>query len=413
MLRQLQLFQQAGLGDFRSLLIGVAQDPAMLAFLDAGVNVKGSPNENFAREIMELFTMGVGHYSEQDIREAARAFTGWNFSGLEFQASAELHDAGEKHFLGQHGPFDGVDVIDIILEQDVTAAYIAGKLYVFFVREDIDPAFQAELGKRLSALDYDLSAYLEMLFSSKDFYARNSIGTRIKGPVELLISTYKKAGLDNVPGVPDFNLTTEALGQRLMHPPTVAGWSQGRHWITPSLLFERGNFVLDMVFPDIAFIPPDRYPTYGSPIITVHKRLRQGMDITSATKPPGKNTSNDMMAASNILADRDEAFNTRYGSYRGWQMAIERVKPLSRHTARLNLTKLVMQAKLTTSREVVDYFAMRFMSVRLDEETRVMIAEFLQAELGTDDIVMASSYLEESLRVVLHVILSQPEYQLG
>ena len=358
-----------------------------------------------------MFTMGVGHYSETDIREAARAFTGWNFEGLDFQVSEVLHDDAEKVFLGQRGNFDGVDIIDIILEQDVTAQYIAAKLYRYFVRQDLDASLQARLGSRLKALDYNIAAYLEMLFLSRDFYAPASIGTRIKGPVELVVSTYHKAGFLEVPGVPDFNLTTEALGQRLMHPPTVAGWSQGRSWITPSLLFERGNFVLDMVFPDIAFIPPDRYPMYGSPIVTVHKRLKQGMDITNATKPPGKD--NAMMAASNLLADRDEAFNTRYASYRGWQMAIERVKPIPRHTARLNLSQEVMQANLKSPQEVVSYFVERFLSVPLDPETLKMLAAFLEKEIGTNDIEGAQSYLEEPLRVLLHVILSRPEYQLG
>ena len=412
-LKQLELFQKEGLGSFRSLLISVAQDPAMLAFLDAGVNVKGSPNENFAREIMELFTMGVGTYTEEDIREAARAFTGWNFSGLEFEISPNQHDNSEKTFLGQKGPFDGIDVIHLILEKTVTAEYIAGKIYRYFVRHDLDPALQKQLGASFKKLDYDLSAFLEMLFLSKDFYAPESVGTHIKSPVELVVSTYRKAGLTRIPGVPDFNLTTGALGQRLMHPPTVAGWSQGRSWITPSLLFERGNFVLDVVFPDIAFIPPDRYPSYGAQIVTVHKRLREGMDISSATKPAGVSTSNDMMAASNLLADRDEAFNTRYGSYRGWQMAIERVTPIPRHTARLDLTAQVLSAELKTPREVVGYFVDRFFSVPLDEKTLDALTDFFTTELGTDDVEAAASYMEEPLRTLLHVILSRPEYQLG
>ena len=412
-LKQLELFQKEGLGNFRTLLIAVAQDPAMLAFLDAGVNVKGSPNENFAREIMELFTMGVGNYTEKDIREAARAFTGWNFSGLEFRISFEQHDNSEKTFLGQRGQFDGVDVINLILEQVVTAEFIAGKLYRYFVRQDLDQELQVRLGAKLKSLDYDLAAFLEMLFLSKDFYAPASIGTRIKSPVELVVSTYRKAGLQQIPGVPDFNVTTGSLGQRLMHPPTVAGWSHGKSWITPSLLFERGNFVLDMVFPDIAFVPPDRYPSYGAQIVTVHKRLRQGMDISSATKPAGVSTSSDMMAASNLLADRDEAFNTRYGSYRGWQMAIERVKPISRHTARLNLTAQVLQAELKTPDAVVRYFVERFFSVPLDTETLGMLAAFFETELGTGDVESAASYLEEPLRMLLHVLLSRPEYQLG
>ena len=411
MLKQLELFQSEGLGNFRDLLIGVAQDPAMLAFLDAGVNVKGAPNENFAREIMELFTMGVGHYSEKDVREAARAFTGWNFRGLEFHVNEDQHDAGSKTVLGKSGHFDGVGVIDIILAQEATAGHVAGKIYRYFVREELSPEFQRELGKRLMALDYEVTPFVRLLFSSRDFYA--SAGTRIKPPVELVVSTYRKLEMTDVPGIPDFNLVTGGLGQRLLHPPTVAGWSGGRSWITPGLLFERGNFALDVVFPDIAFVPPDRYPTFTPQIVAVHERLRAGMDITNATRPVGQDEEGGMMAASNLLADRDEAFNTRYGSYRGWQMAIERVKPIVRDTARLDLAGEVIRAELTTPTEVVDHFAVRFFSVDIDAQTRASLAEFLVDQLGTDDIASAATYLEEPLRVLVHLMLSLPEYQLG
>ena len=419
MLKQLQLFQRQGLGDFRALLIGVAQDPAMLAFLDAGVNVKGSPNENFAREIMELFTMGVGHYGEADVREAARAFTGWNYKGLDFDFNADAHDGGSKRFLGQEGTFDGVDVIDIILAQDAAAEFIAAKLHRHFVGEALSADDRRELGAWLKAADYDIAAFLERLFLSRHFYAPEVVGARIKGPVEFVVSTYRKLGLESVPGAPDFNTVTESLGQRLMHPPTVAGWSEGRSWITPSLLFERGNFVLDVAFPDIAFVPPDRYPSYGAEILSVHERLRAGMDISRATRPAalvGDGMAAEgmgEMAASNLLADRDEAFNTRYGSYRGWQMAIERVKPIPRHTARLDLTGMVLRAGLETPREVVGYLVERFFAVAPDPATQAALADYLEAELGTGDIRAAASYLEEPLRLLLHALLSRPEYQLG
>ncbi|MFT4560928.1 MAG: hypothetical protein ACI9BW_000666 [Gammaproteobacteria bacterium] len=414
MLRQLNLFQSAGLGDFRSLMIGVAQDPAMLTFLDAGVNVKGAPNENFAREIMELFTMGVGNYTERDIREAARAFTGWNYEGLQFKVNVDLHDAEEKEFLGRKGNFDGVEIIDIILDQPATPEYLASKLYRFFVREDIEPEFQGKLGAVLKESNYNVAAFLETVFLSRDFYAQASVATRIKSPVELLVSTYRKLGLKQIPGAPDFNLQTEALGQRLMHPPTVAGWAQGRSWITPGLLLERGNFALDVMFADLSFIPLDRYPKYagGAETLAVDARIRAGLDITSATKP-SQTDGGDMMAMSNAMADRDEAFNTRFASYRGWQMAIEKVKPIDRSIAALDLTKMVMDANLATPDAVVNYFADRFLAVPLDEVTHAKMAEFLQNELGTENVRAAETYLEDPLRALLHIILSRPEYQLG
>lgn len=415
MLNQLELFRSQGLGNFRGLLIGVAQDPAMLSFLDAGVNVKGAPNENFAREIMELFTMGVGHYGERDIREAARAFTGWNYEGTAFRIDPARHDDDVKEVLGHRGRFDGVQVIDIILDQPVTSEFLAVKLYRHFVREEVDPAQAAELGRRLKAVNYDIAAFLEGLFMSRDFHAPESVATHIKGPVELVVSTYRKLGLAEVPGVPDFNETTAALGQRLMHPPTVAGWAQGRSWITPGLLLERGNFALDVVLPDINYIPGDRYPAAqaGYEIREVHERIRSGLDMSAATRPGGPQGGMDTMAMSSKGGERAEDFNTRYGSYRGWQMAVERVKPIPRTVARLDLTGMVRSAGCSTPEEVVAYLEKRFLSVALDDGTRRQLAGFLEQELGTRDLAAAATYAEDPLRLLLHLLLSRPEYQLG
>ena len=411
LLMELELFHEMGTGNFRDLMVAVAQDPAMLSFLDAGVNVKGASNENFAREIMELFTMGVGNYSETDIREAARAFTGWNYVDLEFVINEAQHDDNEKQFLGHTGNFDGIEVIDIIMDQQVTAEYIAGKIYRFFVRDDLTPETQIELGNIFREANYEVAALLENLFLSKDFYSAASVGTHIKSPVELAISTYIKLGLDDAPGVPDFNQATGALGQTLFRPPTVAGWAGGRSWVTPGLLLERGNFARDVLFPDINFIPSDR--RNGSrEIQSVARRIREGMDITSATQPSSIGEG-QVMAESNMLADRDEDFNTRYGSFRGWQMAIERVKPIPRHTARLNLSKMVKNEQLNSTADVVDYFIVRFLRVEPGADSRAMLIDFLTNELGTTDIANAESYMEDSLRMTLHLLLSQPEYQLS
>jgi hypothetical protein len=410
LLNELTLFHGQGTGNFRELMIAVAEDPAMLSFLDAGVNVKGAPNENFAREIMELFTMGVGHYSETDIREAARAFTGWNYVDLQFVVNADQHDDGEKTFLGRTGNFDGEDIIHIIMEQPVTADYIAGKLYRFFVREELSPAVQTQLGNVLRDADYEIAPLLEALFLSRDFYSNPSVGTQIKSPVQLAVSAYRSLGLQDVPGVPDFNRSTGALGQALFRPPTVAGWAGGRSWMTPGLLLERGNFARDVLFPDINFLPSDRYNN-GEDIRSVAERIRQGLDITSATQPSiGEGA---IMAESNVLADRDEDFNTRYGSFRGWQMAIEKVKPIPRHFARVDLSRMVIEADLQNTDAVVDYFIERFMRVPPGAAARQTMVAFLDKELGTSDIARAQTYMEDGLRMLLHVVMSQPEYQLA
>ncbi len=409
LLGELQIFQKQGTGNFRDLTMAVAQSPAMLSFLDAGVNVKGASNENFAREIMELFTMGVGHYTEKDIREAARAFTGWNYDDLKFVVNKDQHDDGEKTFLGKTGRFDGVDIIDIIMQQPATADFIAGKIYRYFVREDLSPELQKKLGSVLRDSHYEIKPLLETIFLSRDFYSQASVGTQIKSPVMLAVSTYKKLGLKSIPGVPDFNSATGALGQQLFAPPTVAGWAQGQAWITPGLLLERGNFVRDILFPDISFLPPDRYTGSGE-VRRVAERIREGMDISTATRDDAKTGE---IAESNKNADRDEEFNTRYGSFRGSQMAVERVKPIPRDFAQVKLSKMVMDAKLQNTTQIVDYFIHRFMRVPPGEDSRQKLIAFLNKELGTTEVFVAQTYMEEPLRLTLHLLMSQPEYQLS
>lgn len=409
LLKQVELFRAKGTGNFRDLMISVAQDPAMLAYLDAGVNVKGAPNENFAREIMELFTMGVGNYTETDIREAARAFTGWNFRDLTFVVDPDRHDNSVKHVLGRSGNYDGVEVIDVILAQPVTAEYLAAKIYRYFVRQEVTPELRTQLGAVLRDANYEIAPLLETIFLSRDFYSSASVGTRIKPPVELVVGTYRKMGLKEVPGVPDFNDVTEALGQKLFYPPTVAGWANGRSWITPGLLLTRGNFAYDALFPDINFLPPDRYPGNDYQIAAVSDKLALGFDVTTATKPDAK----EMTSMSMQMADRDEDFNTRLASFRGWQMAIQKVKPIPRAAAQLDLTKTVLSAGARNAGEATDILLARFVSVPVDDSTRARIAEFLARELGTAELAGTESFLEEPLRLTLHLILSLPEYQLG
>jgi uncharacterized protein (DUF1800 family) len=408
MLKQNELFRAKATGNFRDLLIGVAKDPAMLAYLDAAVNVKGAPNENFAREIMELFTMGVGNYTEEDIREAARAFTGWNYRGLEFVVNPTQHDTDVKKVLGRSGNFDGVQVIDIILAQPVTAEFVATKLYRFFVRDEVSPELCVKLGKLLRDSRYEIAPFLETIFTSHDFYSDDSVATHIKSPVELVVSTYRKMGLKEVPGIPDFNELTDAMGQKLMFPPNVAGWANGKSWITPGLLLVRGNFIYDTVFPQIDFVANDRVPGSQYQIISVAEQLSMGRDVTTATKPDGKELSSMSMQA-----DRDEDFNTRLASYHAWRKAIEKVKPIARTTAQLNVSGMVRAAGCKTTQEAVDHLLLRFLTTPVSPELRKKIGELLASDLGTTDLKAADTYMEDALRNALHVILSLPDYQLG
>ena len=411
---QIDLFRRYGVGNFRDLLLRVAQDPAMLVFLDAGENVKGDPNENFAREILELFSLGIGNYTEHDIREAARSFTGWTNNGFNFFVNHELHDDDDKTFLGQTGNFDGNDIINILMKQDATAQFIVAKLYRYFVSTDLPAHHIKGLATSFRNNNYEIQPLLREMFLARDFYAPHAIGTQIKSPVELVLTTYRKLGLKTLPGVPDFNETTDSLGQKLLYPPNVAGWEGGRSWITPATLVERGNFARELLFPSLSgFTPPDRVLTqiYKD----VEKKLSVGKDITSATVAGVQERSDmNMMSSANMMvAASDEDFNTRYAAYHGTLEAMRRVKPIPRLPAEINLVEIVMNEKIETTDQAVRYFHNLLLRVPLSLEHETWLTAFLNRELGTKDIRTSITYLEEPLRMLIHLIMSTPEYQLS
>jgi hypothetical protein len=408
MLRQNEMFRARASGKFRDLLVGLLKDPAMLVYLDNGENIKAHPNENFGRELLELFTMGVGNYTEHDVREAARAFTGWTNDVLVFKFDKDQHDFGQKTFLGRTGPFDGEDIIDTILAQPVTAEFMAAKIYRFFVRDEIDGALKAELGRTYRDSDYQLKPLLKRIFLSKDFYSPPAFATQIKSPVQLVVSTYKKLSLREMPTIPDFGRMTSSLGQSLLDPPNVAGWAGGRTWITPSTLLNRGNLFRGVLFPDVkGFRPPDR--SMSGTDFRVGQRFSQGMSMTEATK---EDVDVATMAESNMMVDRDEDYNTRYGGYKGNLLAYERTKLIPRSAASINLTTMVGAAGADTVDKVVDHFAHRFLSVTLRDRERNLLVEFLRGKIGSSNI-RPGEKLEESLRELLYLVLSTPEYQLG
>ena len=405
MLRQNEMLRANAAGNFRDLLVGILTDPAMLVYLDNGENRKGHPNENFGRELLELFTMGVGNYTEQDIREAARAFTGWTNDVLEFRFDPATHDDGEKTFLGQTGAFNGDDIIDIILATPVTADYISAKLYRFFVREELDENTRVSLGATFRDAEYELKPLLRRVFLSRDFYSPAAYATQVKSPVHLVVSTYRKLGLTALPTIPDFGRLTARLGQTLFNPPNVAGWAGGRTWITPASLLERGNLFRDVLLPDTdGFRAPDR--ALPGIYARVGERIERGLNITAATQAGD--------AESSLLADRDEDYNTRYGGYMGYVMAYERLNLVFRRTADLDLARMLQDARATTVEQVVDHFVQRFLRVPLGPESRTILVEHLRGELGDDRIPTTSTpQVERALRSLLYLVLSAPEYQLA
>ena len=246
--RNLNVFYQQGLldairsnalGDFGTLLKEVSRSAAMLFFLNNQQNRKGHPNENFAREVMELFTLGRGHYTEDDVKEAARAFTGWAATARgEFIFRNAQHDYGEKTILGQTGNFDGEDVLDILLEQKQTARFITKKIYQFFVNDQPDQQKIDWLAERFYKSRYDIGSLMEDIFTSDWFFDEKNIGTKIKSPVELIAGIQRMLPMKLV-NEEALIVLQRLLGQILFYPPNVAGWPGGKTWIDSSTLMLR------------------------------------------------------------------------------------------------------------------------------------------------------------------------------
>ena len=240
MFRQNALLRRHAMGSFRALVHEIARDPAMILYLDNITNRRGKPNENFARELLELFTLGEGHYSEQDIKEAARAFTGWTVNRRtgDYRFARRWHDGGEKRFMGRRGRLDGDDVIEIVLQQEQVAHHIARKLWRAFVSETPDAAAVARIAVAFRGSDYDIAAALEAALMTPEFWDPAHRGTLVKAPTDLIVGAVHQ--FEMTP--PNYRMLAHIsgrLGQRLMVPPNVKGWPGGTAWITADTLLIR------------------------------------------------------------------------------------------------------------------------------------------------------------------------------
>ena len=277
---QTRMFRTFGMGSFKDLLIQLSKDPAMIIWLDNQDNHNGAINENFGRELLELFTMGVGNYTERDIKECARAFTGWTIANREymelrsqrdsdwpygriawhFKYHPEDHDDGEKEFLGHRGRFNGEDIIHIICQQEATARFISRHLYSFFVSDEppvpewrytppINPKAIDELTRVYFDSNYDISAMLRALFNSSYFQSQDSWYSKVKSPVELVAGVLRLTGEFNRPRreIIDRYFQASYMGQFLNNPPSVEGWHQGTDWLDTGTLVERVNFASQQI----------------------------------------------------------------------------------------------------------------------------------------------------------------------
>lgn len=368
MKEQNDLLRTRCLDNFRDLLIGISRDRAMLVYLDNARNEKITPNENYARELLELFTLGVGNYSEGDIKAAARAFTGWGFNREGFVFRKGSHDFGEKTFLGQKGEFDGEEIIDLILKSPKCAQFLARNLLEFFCRPKPDDALVRALAAEIRKQNYELKPVLRTLLRSEAFYSAASRGALVKSPTELIIGSARalETPANNLPAV---ERALAALGQQLMQPPNVKGWDGGPKWINTATVFNRYNFVSQLILGGDA-----------------KRRDRNQGDANDEESPPP-----DMKTMS------------------GGLRAVSRREP-GRQPPCDPLAAL-KQREMKTAAEVVDFYERYFLAAPLAETKRLALVEYLDGPKR--DFSLKAKGAADRIRRMLCLLMSTPEYQLN
>ncbi len=369
MYEQNQFLRRRALDNFRELLVGISRDRAMLVYLDGFRNRKKHPNENYARELMELFTLGVGHYSEKDVKEAARAFTGWSFDEHGFVFRPREHDDGVKRFLGRTGRFDGDDIVDIILQQPACSRFLARKLLTFFVRPDPPRRLVENLAKEIRRNKYELKPVMRTLLASQAFYAPVARGSLVKSPVELVVGTARQLGV-KITNLPEANRAMIAMGQELLQPPNVKGWDGGTKWINTATLFTRYNTVAGLI--------------YGTP----GARRRNERRLRQAAAKAGVDFNQMMMsgqqAASRMLGSDQPPYDPR---------------------------PVLERYGLRSPEQIVDFYAEHLLAVPLPADKRAELVKYLRGDRQRFD-PQARATLAR-IRATIHLLCSTPEFQLN
>ena len=362
MFHQNRLIREHALGKFGPFLHAMSKDAAMIVWLDNNSNFKAHPNENYAREVMELFTLGVGHYTEKDVREAARAFTGWHTNGAEFDFNARFHDDGVKTVLGQTGAWDGDDVLDILLRRPDCADFLVRKLYRHFVSELHEPSAEllAPLAEGFRRTDYDIADLMRRLLSSRHFFSAHAFRQRIKSPVEYVLGAARTVCAGDPPPQPLVR-RLEVMGQPLFAPPNVKGWPGGQTWLNTSTVLARVNFaqalVMGGLWDDQSRGEPFEAQVFEPPVVPGQP------DVKRPEEPPPP-------------ADRDVA-------------------------------RLVREAGATKPEDVVRVLADAFLPGGVGDTARAKLTAFVA------DGKPAGDALGRRAREAAHAILSMPEYQLA
>lgn len=376
MYEQNQFLRKNALANFRELLVGISKDRAMLVYLDNARNSKREPNENYARELMELFTLGVGNYSEADIKAAARAFTGWTFDRDGFVFRPRDHDDGVKTFLGKTGRWGGEDVIDIILQQPACSRFLARTLLESFCCSEPDKRLVERFAAVIRREKFELKPIMKALLRSQAFYHADMRGALVKSPVELLIGTARQLELPiRQLGMAERALA--AMGQEIMQPPNVKGWDGNETWITTATLFNRYNLIGVLI---------------------------EGQG--EARRRPAGESANDEEAA----AGADKSVDRGMQGMSAKPQARSRLGGGGRQPT-YNPLEVLRERGLETAEAIVDFYVANLLATGLPSAKREQLIRFLAGPDGKSGVTNPVS--GERVRATVRLICAIPEYQLN
>jgi uncharacterized protein (DUF1800 family) len=349
MWKQIDTFRRMGSGQWLALLEAVATDPAMLIWLDQAQSRREHPNENFARECMELFILGEGHYTEKDVTEAARAMTGWSLDRIEeeYRYRPRMHDTGVKTVLGQTGNFDGRDVLEIIVNQPQAARFISGKLWKFFAGDNCSPALLDALADVFRSNGNEFKPLLRAMFRSEEFYAASVVGAQVKSPVQWLVGTIRLLERSMPPPIVSTEMI-KTLGQELLVPPNVKGWDDGLSWITTNTLLARYNQAAILI-----------------------------------------------MGQGNLGAQG--------GNKPGQKMAAEFANAAARRMEAIDVNSIVSQSDRQNAEILITALGHRFMPGQLTDQHRQILRDYLESRAPFED---------NDVRHAIRLLMCTPEYQV-
>jgi uncharacterized protein (DUF1800 family) len=399
-----KIFRTHASGNFKTMTTAVGKSPAMLRYLDNNRNKKGRPNENWARELMELFTIGIGNYTEDDIKESARAFTGWTVGRNGFVFAKKQHDEGSKTFMGKTGNFDGYDILDIIFEQEATSRFVVQKLWSFFAYPDPEPEIVDTLAATFRNSGYEMKPVLRQLFMAGAFYSDKAIGTQIKSPAQFVVMLAHDMDL-TPPPYQSMARSSAQLGQNLFYPPNVKGWDGDRAWINANTLLSRYN--LTTALSKANGVREERMNA-----MTASNMGNMSMDGAGMQKQIQGQFQQylESQTPQKRQQIRKRISNAKNPKQR--QSTVQRILDDANGYSPWKSKEVFSELTFKTAGQCIDQLEAVFLSTPLSKEQRTVLLTGLGESVHEKDELKISDMNEKAMNATLHLLLSTAEYQL-